>query len=172
MLSHQSHTPSNVKATEAWCHTPQTLCTMLFTFQGEALEFSVHQSAQSPRSTSASCRRGYKCIVKMESIFQSYLKFYRWLVGFFYHIQGLIFHYPKCLVGLWKHLYQVKYNLVIKYDERIWLPQNVWLGYETHVSNLLHMRSSTLFKSLSSSQLGQTKSESTPGLSKGKTRMG
>ena len=30
----------------------------------------------------------------------------------------------------------------------------------------------SLFKSLSSSQLGQTNSESTPGLSKGKTRMG
>ena len=104
---HQSHTPSTIKIAEDRCRPSQTPCTMFSTSQSQALKLLVHQSPQSPRSTSASCRRGRKYILKMESILQVITSFYR---------------HPEVLI-------LVPYTRV-----NFHYPHN-WLGYETPVSS-------------------------------------
>ena len=115
---------------------------MLFTSQGIALKLPVHQSAQSPRSTSASCWHGCKRTVKMEPIPQVIISFYRCLVvfmiyDFLYRIHWLIFATPITFAWVIKHLYRVKYLQVSYRIQGPFFanPHNIWLGFETPISS-------------------------------------
>ena len=116
-VPHSLHHQSN------WRTMPSTADSMhnVSYTQSQALELPVHQSPQSPRSTSASCRQGCKHTVKMELILQVITSFYwRLEVLILVSYTRVDFHYPHNWLGYETPVSsQVSTKFLIKYKDRI-----------------------------------------------------